>query len=320
MSVVSPEEVEDEESQYKKLVWNKSVHHHQDSEHHHLNYADDNNVDTAIELEDFKEDKSVEPGLPIHKSKSTNVETKVDDESSQSLLNQSVAEQDKPQKTDNVKESGTISVHLEPLKLNENLEHVEHYHKHATMLERIQMKLKPYLGILFMILGSVFFSFMSTFIKLSSNNGMPPFELLFARNFFQMLFSGVILVIQRESPLGKKGNRIPLMLRGFLAFFGQAGYFYTLSYLDVSTAVTLSFTAPVLSTLLAVPMLKETFTRYDLIGVCLCFVGVLLITKPLSLIEQDFDMNRVIGITISLCAACFAAVRQLNQNSIHPFL
>jgi drug/metabolite transporter (DMT)-like permease len=192
----------------------------------------------------------------------------------------------------------------------------------VTLWKSALAKLKPYAGILFMMIASMSFSTMSMLIKIGSDAGVPTFELLFTRNLCMLIVCVVILGWRRENPLKNRANILPLLLRGFLAFFGQTLYFMTLARLDVPTAVTLTFTSPVLSSLIAVPMLKEKVTIYDAVGVLMCLLGVVMITRPIDLFTSQLDVDRLIGIAMALAGACFASVstcEKKNEKAISDF-
>lgn len=73
------------------------------------------------------------------------------------------------------------------------------------------------------------------------------------------------------------------LYRGLLATGANFGFFYSLIFLDLVSAVLLAYIAPVLIVLAAQPILGERVGLQRWCGVIAAFIGVLLIVRPTSL-------------------------------------
>lgn len=276
-----------------KIIQTDHIHHHSQK---HINKPAENN-----ELD-------LQPSLELNEiiGKNHNKHSNLEDDSKDKLIEKSI--QNEPLLF-STKEKQTNMNQTENEKINPIENHHHHHHENETLKSKIERMTKPIAGSLYMVLAALSFSGMALFAKLSASSGKTPaFEILLSRNGFMFVVTVIFLAATKDYPWKvKKEQRMPLITRGVLSFFGQSCYFYSLTQLDISTAVTLSFTSPVLSALIAIPILKEKPTRYDLIGCVLCLVGVILIMKPISLFTEELDLKRIIGILVALVGACFTA-------------
>jgi drug/metabolite transporter (DMT)-like permease len=108
---------------------------------------------------------------------------------------------------------------------------------------------------------------------------MPPFEVAFFRNLFGLAFMLPWLVQS-----GLEGLRTAkLKLYGWRAGLGLLSmlcWFQALAMIPVAKAVSLSFTAPLFSTVLAATVLKETVGVRRWSATLIGFVGVMIIIRP----------------------------------------
>ena len=79
--------------------------------------------------------------------------------------------------------------------------------------------------------------------------------------------------LKTEKPLGH-------LTRAFSAVACVVFYFFGLKYLMLSENVAIVHSAPILATLLAIPILGEKLGLHRIIAVVLGFIGVLIIVKP----------------------------------------
>ena len=112
-------------------------------------------------------------------------------------------------------------------------------------------------GVIWMIIATFFFAFMGMFVKL----GSPYFseiELVFYRSFISLIFITIILINKRIS---LKTNYKKLhFYRSFVGFLSLLAFFYAISHLPLSTAISLNYTSPLFVALL-IPFFFTQETR-----------------------------------------------------------
>jgi drug/metabolite transporter (DMT)-like permease len=96
-----------------------------------------------------------------------------------------------------------------------------------------------------------------------------------------------------DAPLGARGVRWLLVLRGLGGFWGVFGLYYSLTYLDLSDATVITFLVPVVATFACslIPSLKEPFTKHEFLAGVVSFLGVVLIARPASFFSKRESAN-----------------------------
>jgi drug/metabolite transporter (DMT)-like permease len=164
-------------------------------------------------------------------------------------------------------------------------------------------------GTLYMILAAFFFSLMSILVKASATN-LPPQEMVLARSIVVFV---ITFYIMRCKGLPLKGNNTKLLIwRGVYGFLGLSAFFYTLATLPITDSVTLNYTSPLFTALLAPFLLKESNSGKQWLYFLLAFLGILLIIRP------GFSLQAIPAL-IGLGGAFFAGlayntIRQLRHS------
>ncbi|ETN40323.1 uncharacterized protein HMPREF1541_04599 [Cyphellophora europaea CBS 101466] len=118
---------------------------------------------------------------------------------------------------------------------------------------------------------------------------MHPFQILFARQGITAavcITYGVYTKSIPYFPLGPKGVRWLLVLRGLGGFFGVFGLYFSLLYLPLSEATVLTFLGPILTCYVCSLVLSgESFTRQQQLAAFVSLAGVVLIARPLTLLK-----------------------------------
>lgn len=167
-------------------------------------------------------------------------------------------------------------------------------------------------GAVYMILAAFFFSLMSILVKAGGSN-LPPQEMVLARGL--VVFTLTAVMMKREKiPLKGNGKKL-LILRGVYGFLGLSAFFYTLTELPITDAVTLNYASPLFTALLAPYMLRESNSGKQWIYFLVAFLGILLIIRP------GFSLQTIPAL-IGLGGAFFAGfayntIRQLRHTD-HP--
>lgn len=112
---------------------------------------------------------------------------------------------------------------------------------------------------------------------------ISPVQILFVRMFITYVCCVLYMVITgsvEDAPFGPKLQRTLLVVRGIMGFFGVFGLYFSLQYLSLSDAVSITFLIPMVTTFFAWIVLSERYSVLE--GACaLCsLAGVLLIAKP----------------------------------------
>ncbi len=98
------------------------------------------------------------------------------------------------------------------------------------------------------------------------------------------------------------------LYRGTLTAGANFGFFYGLAHLDLVTAVLLAYIAPVFIVLAAKPILGERVGLRRWIGICIGFLGVLVVVNPTQMTLQP-GMLAVLG-----SAVCWALLSITNRQ------
>lgn len=132
-------------------------------------------------------------------------------------------------------------------------------------------------GVIWMIIATFFFAFMGMFVKL----GSPYFseiELVFYRSFISLIF--IILIIVNKKISLKTNFKKLHFYRSFVGFLSLLAFFYAISHLPLSTAISLNYTSPLFVALLITFFLNKKPSFYVCFLLLIGFFGAFLILKP----------------------------------------
>ena len=169
--------------------------------------------------------------------------------------------------------------------------------------------LKIHKGVVWMIIATLFFALMGTFVKIGSHF-FSETELVFYRSFFSLIF---ILMIAKINKIHLKTNYIKLhFFRSFVGFLSLLGFFYAISELPLSTAISLNYTSPLFLGLLIPFVLKRKVNKWLFSFVCVGFLGIFFLLKP-SFDNQNYFAG-LIGLGSGIGAAlAYLFMTQLGQ-------
>lgn len=155
-------------------------------------------------------------------------------------------------------------------------------------------------GALYMVAAAVFFSVMIASIRHVSAQ-MHAFEIVFFRNLFG--FAVVVPILIRGGGLRfLRTDKMKLYLfRGVLAATSMLMWFYAISVTPLAEAVSLSFTAPLFTTVAAIIFLGEVAGPRRWLGTLAGFAGAMLIVRP------GFDEVTLAQILLLISSALVAA-------------
>lgn len=147
-------------------------------------------------------------------------------------------------------------------------------------------------GLFLMLLAQFFGVLMNVSTRIleiegNSGKGFHPFQILFVRMGITFVLASAYMYWQKTPhfPLGAPEVRSLLVARGFCGFFGVFGMYYSLIYLPLADATVITFLGPGLTCWVCSKLLKEPFTRAEMIGTFVSLIGVLFIARPTSLLH-----------------------------------
>lgn len=144
-------------------------------------------------------------------------------------------------------------------------------------------------GPFLIILSQFFGANMNLSARLLELDDLHPMQILCARMVATVLVSFVYMRYRPvpDGPWGSRDIRPLLVLRAFSGFVGLYGMWCSIIYLPLAEATVISFLAPNLAGYLCRIFLREPFTRREQIGSYLALAGVVLITRPISLLSSS---------------------------------
>ena len=135
------------------------------------------------------------------------------------------------------------------------------------------------LGIIALICGVMIFSVQDAIIKSISHDYAVTFAIA-ARCVVSLPL--LLLMVHFECGLGKllSSRFWALVMRGLILLVAYTTYYMALPALPLAEAIALFFAAPIIVTVLSVPMLGEKVSAQSWAAIGLGFVGVLIILQP----------------------------------------
>lgn len=174
------------------------------------------------------------------------------------------------------------------------------------------MRSKNSKSLLYMFLASLLFFVMALLVK--TLDRIPTIEVVFFRAWTALFFCAVILYRNKLSFLGN--NRKLLLLRGVFGTGGLIGFFYTVQNIPIATAVTVSYLAPLFTTVLSALFLSDRVRPLQWVCLLTSLYGVVLING------FEYNLNSTMWILLGLLGAFSAACAYICVNLLketeHP--
>jgi drug/metabolite transporter (DMT)-like permease len=137
---------------------------------------------------------------------------------------------------------------------------------------------KNQLGFLYMFLSICGFSLMDIIVKWSVN--YPIGQILFFRGFFGIIFYLFVIPKNRLHNFYQTKRLGLHLLRCISGLIAIVAIFVALRKLPLATVVSISFAAPIFTTILSIFLLSEKVGIYRWLAVLVGFIGILIITEP----------------------------------------
>lgn len=138
---------------------------------------------------------------------------------------------------------------------------------------------RPLVGIAFIIIAVIAISINDMLIKQLSDK-YPLHELVFARSMIAILIMCVVL--QFEGGWQELKTKTPFMhaVRGMAIVISNMAFFTAIAAISLAEATALFFVAPLMITLLAIPVLGEKVGPRRIAALVVGFVGVIIMLEP----------------------------------------
>ena len=137
---------------------------------------------------------------------------------------------------------------------------------------------KNQLGFLYMFMSICAFSLMDVIVKWSVN--YPIGQVLFFRGFFGIIFYFFIIPKERLHNFYKTDRAGLHFLRCASGLVALVAIFIALRELPLATVVSISFAAPIFTTIFSIFLLSEKVGIFRWLAVIIGFLGIIIITEP----------------------------------------
>ena len=169
-------------------------------------------------------------------------------------------------------------------------------------------------GIFFMLTAVTLFPVMNGLVKLLSG-GYDAVQIVWARTVAHLVFVLILFMprhgvgILRSRQFGTQFKRSLLLMVSTLCFFAGV------KYVPLAEAASISLVAPLLVTMLAVPMLGERITVGRMFAVVSGFVGVIIVIRPGS---DAFHWASILIAVNALFYALYQVYTRMAASSDSP--
>ncbi|KAF1843487.1 uncharacterized protein K460DRAFT_357210 [Cucurbitaria berberidis CBS 394.84] len=140
-------------------------------------------------------------------------------------------------------------------------------------------------GLFLVFLAQTCGSIMNTAAKLLANDPTIKFhalQIIFIRMLSTTILGSSYMWYHKvpDFPLGPRGVRKYLVLRGAAGFMGIFGLYYSLSWLNFADATVITFIIPTMTAFVCFVWLREPFTINEALAGLIAFTGVLFVARP----------------------------------------
>jgi len=169
---------------------------------------------------------------------------------------------------------------------------------------------KNQLGFLYMFMSICAFSLMDVIVKWSVN--YPIGQVLFFRGFFGIIFYFFVIPKDRLHNFYKTSRPGLHFLRCLSGLIALVAIFIALRKLPLATVVSISFAAPIFTTIFSIFLLSERVGIFRWLAVIIGFLGILIITEPgISELNIYYVFPIIFCLGLSYVAI---AIRQLSTT------
>ena len=169
---------------------------------------------------------------------------------------------------------------------------------------------KNQLGFLYMFLSVCAFSVMDLIVKWSDN--YPLGQVIFFRGFFGLVLYYFVIPRERLKDFYVTKRPILHFSRCFFGLMALLSIFTALRNLPLATVVSISFAAPIFTTIFSIFFLSEKVGYFRWLAVFVGFVGIIIISEPgLSSLNVYYIFPVIFVLGMSYVAI---SIRQLSST------
>ena len=169
---------------------------------------------------------------------------------------------------------------------------------------------KNQLGFLYMFLSVCAFSVMDLIVKWSDN--YPLGQVIFFRGFFGLVLYYFVIPKERLKDFYVTKRPMLHFSRCFFGLMALLSIFTALRNLPLATVVSISFAAPIFTTIFSIFFLSEKVGYFRWLAVFVGFVGIIIISEPgLSSLNVYYIFPVIFVLGMSYVAI---AIRQLSTS------
>lgn len=174
------------------------------------------------------------------------------------------------------------------------------------------------LGIAYILLATMLFSFMDAFVKLAGE-GLSVMETLFFRSIIMTLLVAGAIIKNKEAMILKPGGKIWLIVRSLSGAIAMMAVFHNISQMPLGVAISFIKSMPIYAVFLAWIFLREKMTLVIIISTLIGMGGILVISDPFT--ESVSGFNIFMGVVSGLGAAiAMTALRSSKQYFSSNFI
>ncbi len=174
-------------------------------------------------------------------------------------------------------------------------------------------------GVMMMILAVILFTGIDSSAKWLSMAGLPVIQIVFFRYFVHFIVANCFYMPQHGLVIYRSNVPTKQFLRSTFLFMSTVLNFWALKYLPITVTTSIAFAGPIVTTLIAIPILGEKVGIHRIIAICVGFFGVLLVIQPWS---AAFHPAMVLSIgnllTVSGYFIMTRMIAGLESNSTQP--
>jgi drug/metabolite transporter (DMT)-like permease len=170
-------------------------------------------------------------------------------------------------------------------------------------------------GVKYMLISTLFFTFMQGLIKYLPQDRIPTIEQTFFRSFVTAVFC-IGFMLKNRITFTIKNVKL-IWIRSIVGTISMFSFFYILPRMPLGSSVTIKYLSPVFTALFAGLMLKERVKPLQWLYILMAFIGVMLLKGFDSRIALvDLFIGLISAVTSGLL---YIILRQIGDDD-HPFV